>query len=138
MIVFPLDEPDFVTRDVERITARAGEMTFARVGTSVEYASGNAPAIIVFHAELDSALLTDSAVNFTWFKDFTEVTQLSFFSEVYTSFSDPNGLYSLLFIRVGEVYPITGTYSCLIENNVGMQIVQSHVCESFTCVLWSV
>ncbi len=128
------EQPGFVTTNIERITAIAGEVTVAYIGTSVEYTADALPDGIILHAELDPALLVNGSVTFTWFKDRIEVTQLSFFSIVYTIATET--FYSRLFIRIRGAYPVTGTYTCLIENTfmsevvVGMEVVQSTICES--------
>ncbi len=112
----------------------AGEVAFAYIGTSVEYTADTVPAAIVLHAEIDPALPVNRSVTFTWFKDRTAVTELSFYSPIYTITTE--SYYSRLFVRVGGGYPITGTYSCLIEDSfvseiqVGMEILQSTICKS--------
>lgn len=115
--------------------ATTGEVVLADVGTSVEYTAEVSPVGIVFHAELDPAIIlpANGSVTFTWFKDRSAITDISFYHIVYTVTTD--FYWSRLFVRIGSGHPVTGTYSCLIENsfmseiNVGMEIVQSEICE---------
>ena len=129
------EHPGFIDKGSEVITALEGEVTLVHIGMSVRYTAEAMPLFIILHAELDPTLLVNGSVTFTWFKDRTAVTELSFYRIVYRIASYYH--YSRLFIQVGGAYPITGDYSCLIENDyyttepkVGMEIRQSTVCES--------
>ncbi len=108
----------------------ANSTAVAHIGTSVTYTADAVPDAIVLYAEVNPSLLFSGSVTFTWFKDHTAVTELSFYSLVYTITSESLNSRSRLHIQVGSGYPVTGTYSCLIENKAGMTILQSTICKS--------